>query len=645
MKATWKTVLCGCWVGLVSHSVLHAQVFTNQADAFGITQYNWNGHFGAALSVADWNDDGWPDLTFGSSNGALRTYKNIEGTGFEMIPLPWSELNETKALIWADLDNDGDDDLFIQEISGRVGILHNMGQQGFEAMDIPFLANVVTEAAGASCADYDNDGDLDIHLARYVEDPVYEGAANRNVLLRNDGNFQFTDVSQTSGIDVYHRASFLGTWWDYNHDGHQDLFVINDKSFPNAVFENQGDGTFVDMAASLGADVNFDCMSFSLGDMNSDGLQDIFHTNTYFAGDGLGSKLLVQNASGGFTESAAQHNLAIDAFCWGAVWLDVDNDMDLDIYVAEHDGLQPYGLNHLYENNVVSDDTTLEDEGTFQPFGTDVFDLDYMNSHVVASADLDRNGWVDFVVHNVGNHKARIWMNGGFDNGYNSLTLGLVGTLSNPQGAGAVITVHTATSSQSKVVCLGENYLSQESEYKTFGLKTDVIDSVQVDWPSGLSEMFLPEEHGLEPGTWHVLTEGESLCASPQTEITTCDFPHPLPVPNSTAPFDLMWISNQGDTLSNGEAPIWFEGESTIWTRQALWQNTVTCTATYALDLDSLEADLNQDGHVSVVDLILVLEELGCSLDCTSDLDGDEVVGVTDLLSLLTQFGAGCIDL
>ena len=50
----------------------------------------------------------------------------------------------------------------------------------------------------------------------------------------------------------------------------------------------------------------------------------------------------------------------------------------------------------------------------FEPFGEDVYALDYLNSHVVASGDLDRNGWVDFVVHNVGNHKARIWMNGGF---------------------------------------------------------------------------------------------------------------------------------------------------------------------------------------------------------------------------------------
>ena len=44
------------------------------------------------------------------------------------------------------------------------------------------------------------------------------------------------------------------------------------------------------------------------------------------------------------------HNLAIDEFCWGALWMDVDNDTDLDLFVAEHDLLNPFGLNHLWEN-------------------------------------------------------------------------------------------------------------------------------------------------------------------------------------------------------------------------------------------------------------------------------------------------------
>ena len=104
-------------------SDLAAQIFQNAAPSWGITQYDWDGIYGAALSTADWNDDGWPDLTVGSTDGALRTFVNQQGSGFSMTPLPWTMQSETKALIWLDLDNDGDDDLFVQEETGRCGLI------------------------------------------------------------------------------------------------------------------------------------------------------------------------------------------------------------------------------------------------------------------------------------------------------------------------------------------------------------------------------------------------------------------------------------------------------------------------------------------------------------------------------------------
>ena len=98
-----------------------AQVFVNHAPDWGITQQNWDGVYGAAVSTADWNNDGWPDITFGNTQGALRTFRNLQGNGFMVLALPWVMESETKALLWTDLDNDGDDDFFIQEASGVVG--------------------------------------------------------------------------------------------------------------------------------------------------------------------------------------------------------------------------------------------------------------------------------------------------------------------------------------------------------------------------------------------------------------------------------------------------------------------------------------------------------------------------------------------
>ena len=209
--------------------------------------------------------------------------------------------------------------------------------------------------------------------------------------MRNDGDFVFTNVSEASGIDVHLRLSFQSLWWDHNHDGWQDIFVINDKNGANAMFENQGDGTFVDVAPELNMDLVMDCMSASLGDFNQDTRQDLFHTNTHFGGDGLGSKLLVRMQDSTFLEASQAHGVNFDRFCWGALWMDVDNDTDLDLFVTEHDFLNPYGINYLYENQGPAT------YYAFEPFGTEVYDIDYLNSHVVASADFDQNGWVDFV--------------------------------------------------------------------------------------------------------------------------------------------------------------------------------------------------------------------------------------------------------
>ena len=147
-----------------------AQVFVNHAPDWGITQQNWDGVYGAAVSTADWNNDGWPDITFGNTQGALRTFRNLQGNGFMVLALPWVMESETKALLWTDLDNDGDDDLFIQEASGRSGLLRNDGFGNFtDVTETSGLPQDETEAAGASFGDMDNDGDLDLYLCRYVE--------------------------------------------------------------------------------------------------------------------------------------------------------------------------------------------------------------------------------------------------------------------------------------------------------------------------------------------------------------------------------------------------------------------------------------------------------------------------------------------
>ena len=91
--------------------------------------------------------------------------------------------------------------------------------------------------------------------------------------------------------------------------------------------------------------------------------------------------------------------------------MDVDNDVDLDLFIAEHDLLDLYLSNPLYLN--------AGPEGAFemQLAPDSVFATDLTNAHVVARGDWNQDGWVDFAVHNIGNHKLRLWENGGVAEG------------------------------------------------------------------------------------------------------------------------------------------------------------------------------------------------------------------------------------
>ena len=628
-------VMCCLALMLCQHQSVLGQIFQNVAPDWGVTQYDWDGIYGAAVSTADWNNDGWPDLTVGSTDGALRTFVNLNGNGFSVLPLPWNMGSETKALIWVDLDNDGDDDLFVQEESGRCGLIQNNGDGTFTNVTSESnLPQDQTEAAGVSFGDMDNDGDLDLHLCRYLELPVFGGASDLNVLMRNDGNLTFTDVSSASGIDVHMRLSFQSIWWDLDEDGWQDIFVINDKNGANAMFRNNGDGTFTDVASNLGLDLVMDAMTASLGDFNQDAKQDLFITNTPFGGDGLGSKLHVQMTNGTFQEVAAEHGLNMDRYCWGALWMDVDNDQDLDLFVAEHEFLNPYGINYLYENKGPSA------YHSFEAFGMEVYDIDYLNSHVVASADFDRNGWIDFVVHNVGNHAMRIWLNSGFQNGNSSVGFELQGLVSNRPGIGSKIDVHTSTSVQSRIVHAGENYLSQENEVELFGLGQDTLEHVVVTWPSGLVETFLAHVHELNPWSSHLLVEGHSPCPQAEVQHDVCYSEAALTIESPDIPnFSVEWEVESGENFDLGSTWNVSMGDVTM---TASWNGVAMCQVTHQINVVPVLGDLDVDGYVGASDILLLLSNVGCIGDCSGDLNGDSSVAIEDLLMLLSNVGQFC---
>ena len=179
---------------------------------------------------------------------------------------------------WADYDNDGDQDLYLAKGDSAGGtldpesrtnrLLRNDGSGAFSDVTSGALL-AQTHSRGVAWGDYDNDGDLDLYVAAV---PV-DGQNGENMLLRNDGNDSFSDV--TTGLLGYAGATNSCSWVDYDNDGDLDLFLVN-LFEPNLLLQNDGVGNFVDVASGPllgGAD---ETRSAAWADYDQDGDLDAF---------------------------------------------------------------------------------------------------------------------------------------------------------------------------------------------------------------------------------------------------------------------------------------------------------------------------------------------------------------------------------
>ena len=631
---------------------LKAQIFTNSAPQWGITQHNWDGVYGSGVSTVDWNMDGWDDLTFGNSSGGLRTFINNQGNGFTSIHLPIIQQTESKSIMWLDIDGDGDMDFYYTDANGRTEILENVSDTLFiNVTALTNIAQVDVETEGSSWADYDNDGDLDLYICRYYESAEDLSSEYRNVLMRNDGDFQFTDVTIQSNTGIYTRSSFQSIWYDWDIDGFQDLFIINDKDGRNTLFHNQQNGQFEDIAHQVGLDIIMDAMSASLGDYNSDGITDIFISDSGAGDNPQGSKLFRGTQSGVYIEESELLGLDVFNWCWAAVWMDIDNDTDQDIFIAEHSPLIPYLENYLFENSGSSSSTPFE----FNVVSTDVYDTDLLNSHTVASGDFDRNGWIDFVVHNTGNHKARVWMNAGFtEDAANYTQIGIIGQHSNTMGAGSWIEVSAGGVTQLKSTHCGENYLGQEGLYEHFGLgETSFVDSLKIEWPSGIIDKYYSLDIGNDTEPRSLYTEGYSACPHVSNTVL-CDSET---VTISATPFwgaaEVVWSYQETAPQDSGLDEIQpyeillSESIEMTLTNSGFYkytvshQGTMLCESSFQIT-NELIGDLTGDGVIGSADMLVIIAEYGCLTNCSIDFNSNGSTDINDLLFLLAIFGESC---
>lgn len=499
---------------------------------------------GSGVGWLDFDRDGWPDLfccqgaawPSRPENDLSRSdqlYRNRQGR-FENITLPCRLRNfgYSMGMAVGDYDNDGFPDLYISSY-GRDSFYRNNGDGTWsEVLDQPVLND---ERFSASCtwADIDGDGDLDLYVTNYLKlDPNnyplcshvemgkrYPGGCHPryqmheyDLLIRNNGNGTFTDITEAAGLLAETPRAGLGVvTGDFDEDGDQDFYVAND-TVNNQLWVNSGDGTFVDDALLMGVAVNGigvpeAGMGLAAGDVDGNGLTDLFVTNYFNETNTLYRN---EGENLGFTDVTAEFGLAAPSrqrLGFGTSLIDADNDGWLDLFVAnghvqsyppELDRLTPFAqLQQLFRNQ--KGIRFQEVSATAGPYFQKA-----LVGRSSALADFNQDGRGDIAV---------LHLNGPLALLQNEtpaagplLTLHLIGQASNRDAIGARVEIRTGERTLFRWCQGSQGYLSSDFRLIQVGLDSaSQADSVTVRWPSGLRESW----DGLKAGQTHPLKEGE----------------------------------------------------------------------------------------------------------------------------------------
>lgn len=411
-----------------------------------------------------------------------------------------------------DYDNDGDPDIFLNNFGPNI-LYRNNGDGTFT--DVTEKAGVSGGSqvgAGACFLDIEGDGDLDLFVANYIDFsfdkhhithmngfPAYVGPLNypssTNQLFRNDGEGVFTDVSESSGIASLPGAGMGVIAVDIDNDRDTDIIVGNDLR-PDFLLTNDGKGHFKDTGALMG--IAYDAfgnvqgsMGMEIADWNHDGWFDVYITPYQRQ-----LPTLYENRKGAYFEDVArQTGAATGAYAdvkWGVGWVDFDNDLHKDIFIAcGHliDNVDQFDTNTQWAaRNILLHNTG---EGKFtnvsKQCGTGLSPK--MSSRGAAFDDLDNDGDIDAVVLNTRSKPTLIRNES--PTKHHWLQINLVGTKSPRDGTGTRVTVRAGDVTQMDELHSGRSYQSDFGKRMHFGLGPhEKVDKIQVHWISGATETF-----------------------------------------------------------------------------------------------------------------------------------------------------------
>ena len=505
--------------------------------------------------ACDLNGDGLPELVFPSWNAV---FWNRSPAGFSARePLLEDPVGRVEGALIADFTGDGRPDLFLTPTRKAPRIYPGSGEDGFEST--PIVVDVPDAKWGTAPAltagDIDADGDLDLWIGQY-KGPYAHGAmptpffdandSDPGYLLVNNGSGLFSDRTVAAGLgEKRYRHMYTASFVDLDEDGDLDLLTVSDFAGVDA-YRNDGSGNFQDVGNEMFAEKKAFGMSHAFGDFDLDGRQDFLmvgmNSTTVERLESLGlgreylpeiSRMRVPMTYGNriylrrpgeiYATDLDSRATRETGWSWGSAALDIENDGDDDIYVANGmmsgESAQDYCTQYWRHDIYLGDSTRNYDLLAFfadnrraldsrkiswngyehnrllvNLSGRGFLEVGFLlgvalefDCRSVLAEDLDLDGRVDLLVeaYDPGRLGRGVLFVNRTENTNNWIGVRLVSE-AGYSPIGAKITVKTDSRTHSKMIVTGDVWRGQRSNVRHFGLgRESRVNSIEIRWTDG----------------------------------------------------------------------------------------------------------------------------------------------------------------